>query len=88
MLVDVPKFNPPAGMPPDRARLGGERHGVQDAFFIGDAGHQLRHADAQVDHHARPQLQRRVVVMIVRVSNGSGAKLAAGTLISQLKAGS
>ena len=43
----------------DRARLGRERHGVQDALFVGDAGYQLRHADAQVDHHARPQRQRR-----------------------------
>jgi hypothetical protein len=48
----------PAGrQPADGARLGGQRQVLQHPLLVGDAGHALRHADAEVDDAVGPQLE-------------------------------
>ena len=41
----------------DHARLGGQRHVLQHPLLVGDRGQAFRHADAEVDHAARRQLE-------------------------------
>ena len=88
MLVDAPKFNPPAGMPPivpgSVVSVTASRMPSSLATPATSSGMPMPRLTTMPGRSA--SAARRA--MIVRISNGSGAKLAAGTLISQLKAGS